>query len=83
MSYSEEFGVAWRQFVAAHPVDSVLHAAVVEIVPFGAFCELAPHVHGLLHRTEWSEVEPAVGARLPVRVLAIDQERFRVSLAPA
>nr|WP_280497651.1 S1 RNA-binding domain-containing protein [Nocardia asiatica] len=60
----------------------MLEATVVEIVPFGAFLEVAPGVHGLLHKTEWS-AEPQIGATLTVRILEIDTERQRLALAHA
>ncbi|MEU2040027.1 S1 RNA-binding domain-containing protein [Nocardia niwae] len=72
----------WPEFVAAHTQGSVLEAPVVHIAPFGAFLEIAPGVHGLLHRTEWS-TEPQIGATLTVRVLDIDTEKQRVALAHA
>ncbi|MGK8491553.1 S1 RNA-binding domain-containing protein [Nocardia asiatica] len=72
----------WPGFVAAHARGGVLEATVVEIVPFGAFLEVAPGVHGLLHKTEWS-TEPQIGATLTVRILEIDTERQRVALAHA
>ncbi|UAK31888.1 S1 RNA-binding domain-containing protein [Nocardia asteroides] len=72
----------WPDFVAAHAQGRVLEATVVEIVPFGAFLEVAPGIHGLLHRTEWS-TEPQIGATLTVRILDIDTERQRVALAHA
>ncbi|MGK8524860.1 S1 RNA-binding domain-containing protein [Nocardia asteroides] len=72
----------WPDFVAAHARGGVLEATVVELAPFGAFLEVAPGVHGLLHRTEWSS-EPRIGTTLTVRILDIDTERQRVALAHA
>ncbi|MEV0340842.1 S1 RNA-binding domain-containing protein [Nocardia sp. NPDC050713] len=85
MSHTDFDVDAWQRFAAAHGVQSVLDATVVQIVPFGAFLEVAPGVHGLLHRNEWSHwsAEPQVGAAMAVRILAIDAERYRVSLAAA
>ncbi|MET7767090.1 S1 RNA-binding domain-containing protein [Nocardia sp. NPDC005366] len=85
MSQSESSADSWQRFVDAHAVGGVLDATVVEIVAFGAFLEVAPGVHGLWHRAEWQEgsTGPEVGVTMPVRVLAIDAERHRVSLAAA
>ncbi|WP_431962183.1 S1 RNA-binding domain-containing protein [Nocardia sp. bgisy134] len=85
MSHSHFDLDAWHRFAATHSVQGVLEATVVQIVPFGAFFEVAPGVHGLLHRNEWSHwsTEPQVGATMAVRILAIDAERHRVSLAAA
>ncbi|WP_174184290.1 S1 RNA-binding domain-containing protein [Nocardia barduliensis] len=83
MSHAETpHASGWPGFVAAHAQGAVLEATVVEIVPFGAFLEVAPGVHGLLHKTEWS-AEPQVGATLTVRILDIDTEKQRVALAHA
>ncbi|MEU2031213.1 S1 RNA-binding domain-containing protein [Nocardia amamiensis] len=82
MSPSETPLRGWPEFIAAHARGGVLEATVVQVVPFGAFLEVAPGVHGLLHRTEWS-AEPQVGAALTVRILDIDTERHRVALAQA
>ncbi|MER7453231.1 S1 RNA-binding domain-containing protein [Nocardia beijingensis] len=82
MSHSESPQRGWPEFVAAHARGGVLDATVVQIVPFGAFLEVAPGIHGLLHRTEWS-TEPQVGATLTVRILDIDTEKQRVALAHA
>ncbi|MBH0776864.1 S1 RNA-binding domain-containing protein [Nocardia bovistercoris] len=85
MSHTEFSIESWRRFVGAHAVGGVLDATIVEIVPFGAFLEVAPGVHGLWHRSEWREdaLDPEVGAAMSVRILAIDDERHRVSLAAA
>ncbi|WP_330231689.1 S1 RNA-binding domain-containing protein [Nocardia sp. NBC_00508] len=82
MSPSETAPQGWPEFIAAHARGGVLEATVVQIVPFGAFLEVAPGVHGLLHKTEWS-AEPQVGAALTVRILDIDTVRHRVALAQA
>ncbi|MFC9892350.1 S1 RNA-binding domain-containing protein [Nocardia sp. NPDC127579] len=75
----------WPEFVQAHSVGGVLEGAVVQIVAFGAFLELAPGIHGLLHRNEWPDWSngPEVGSTLSVRIVDIDATRQRVALAPA
>ncbi|MEV0252173.1 S1 RNA-binding domain-containing protein [Nocardia sp. NPDC050712] len=85
MSHSEISQESWRSFADAHSIGAVLDAEVVQIVPFGAFFEVAPGIHGLLHRTEWPDPsnDPTVGSTLSVRILAIDDQRQRVSLAVA
>ncbi|MEU2257917.1 S1 RNA-binding domain-containing protein [Nocardia xishanensis] len=85
MSHSHLDLDAWHRFADAHSVSGVLDATVVQIAPFGAFLEVAPGVHGLLHRNEWAQwsTEPEVGATMAVRILAIDAELHRVSLAAA
>lgn len=82
MSHSETAPSGWSDFIARHSRGGVLEGTVVDVVPFGAFLEVAPGVHGLLHVTEWS-AEPSVGATLSVRILDIDPEKHRVALTQA
>lgn len=39
---------AFAAYVAEHPEGAVVSARVAEVRPFGAFCELAPGIIGLL-----------------------------------
>ena len=48
----------------------------------GAFLEVAPGIHGLLHRSSWSE-EPEIGSTISVRIAQLDIENKRMSLVPA
>jgi small subunit ribosomal protein S1 len=67
----------WREFQAAHAVGDVVEGVVVKVVPFGSFVE-ADGFTGLAHGLTWAE-----GARVRVRILAIDTTRQRFSLAEA
>jgi ribosomal protein S1 len=69
-------------FVARCSVGDVLTGTVAWVEPFGAFVEVADGVHGLLPRTEWTD-EPRLAAEVTVRILAIDPDQGRFSLAPA
>ncbi|MBN6042030.1 S1 RNA-binding domain-containing protein [Amycolatopsis sp. 195334CR] len=72
----------WQDFLAEHGQGSVVDGTVASVVPFGAFLEVAPGIHALLHASGWT-AEPAVGASLSVRILDIDEEKQRLSVAPA
>jgi ribosomal protein S1 len=69
---------AFVPYIAAREAGDVLTGRVVNEMPFGVFVELAEGVHGLL-----------VGAKLPegtevqVRVLDVDVDKKRMSLAQA
>ncbi|CAM3862185.1 S1 RNA-binding domain-containing protein [Kibdelosporangium persicum] len=69
---------SFAPFVAAQRDGTVLTGRVVSEMPFGVFVEMAPEIHGLL-----------VGAKLPegtevrVKVLDVDAEKSRMSLAQA
>jgi predicted RNA-binding protein with RPS1 domain len=49
---------------------------VDSVVPFGAFVRIADDAHGLLH----GDHRPELGTAVTVRILALDEERKRVSL---
>ncbi|WP_405183314.1 hypothetical protein [Nocardia sp. NBC_01377] len=53
---------------------------MVSVVPFGAFVEVAPGIHGLLHKDSWDRT-PQVGESMPVRIAEWGPPRL--SVAPA
>jgi len=69
--------MSWQDFLARHQVGDVIHGVVTKQVPFGSFVE-SDGCTGLAHQQSWP-----VGARVAVRILAIDPEKQRFSLAPA
>ena len=72
---------AWREFLAdLH--ERALEATVTKVMPFGAFVTVGPGIPGLLPTSALTE-EPRIGATLAVRVVEIDDQRRRVSLATA
>lgn len=73
---------AWQSVVVQHLDGAPFDGQVTKVLPFGAFVELADGVQGLLPRTEHS-ARPRVGASITVRIVTIDVERRRVSLAAA
>ena len=79
----------WTEVAATLRPGSVTQGKVVRLEQFGAFVELAPGVEGLLHVSELGAKRPVRHAReavkpgdtLTVTVLAVDEERRRISLA--
>jgi small subunit ribosomal protein S1 len=79
----------WTEISATLRAGSVTQGKVVRLESFGAFVELAPGVEGLLHISELGAKRPIRHAReavkpgdtLAVTVLAVDEERRRISLA--
>ncbi len=67
--------MSWPEFLASHQVGDVIEGVVTKQVPFGAFVE-SDGFTGLAHEQTWS-----VGTRVSVRILAIDAENQRFSLA--
>lgn len=69
-------------------VGTVADAVITRLMPFGAFARLADGLEGLVHISELAEqrvAQPAdvvaVGDQVRVRVVAIDEERRRLSLS--
>jgi small subunit ribosomal protein S1 len=69
--------VSWQDFLAQHHVGDVIEGVVTRQVPFGSFVE-SEGFTGLAHEQSWP-----VGSRVCVRILAIDAEKQRFSLAAA
>jgi small subunit ribosomal protein S1 len=80
MSSHEVSLVVWQAFQDGHSVGAVVDATVVSVVPFGAFVEVAPGIHGLLHKDSWDQT-PVVGDSMPVRIAEWGPPRL--SVAPA
>lgn len=80
MSSHEVSRAVWQAFQDAHEVGAVVEATVVSVVPFGAFVEVAPGIHGLLHQDSWDR-PPQVGETFPVRIAEWGPPRL--SVAPA
>jgi ribosomal protein S1 len=69
--------MSWQDFLARHQVGDVIDGVVTKQVPFGSFVE-SEGFTGLAHQQSWP-----VGSRVCVRILAIDSDNERFSLAPA
>jgi small subunit ribosomal protein S1 len=69
--------MSWQDFLARHPEGDVIEGVVTKQVPFGSFVE-SEGFTGLAHEQSWP-----VGTRVSVRILAIDPDRQRFSVAPA
>jgi ribosomal protein S1 len=69
--------MSWQEFLARHQVGDVIDGVVTKQVPFGSFVE-SEGFTGLAHEQSWP-----VGTRVSVKILAIDDESRRFSLAAA
>ncbi|MDX2236694.1 MAG: 30S ribosomal protein S1 [Hyphomonadaceae bacterium] len=78
----------WEQFLADHPVDSVIEGEVKNITEFGLFVGLTPELDGMVHLSDiaWdAQGEEALarynkGDVVKARVLDVDVEKERISL---
>lgn len=82
----------WDSVAEKYPVNSLVEARVIRLVPFGAFVQLEPGVEGLIHIShfaDWHVARPedvlTEGERITVRVLSVDPagRRMRLSLREA
>ncbi|MER7013554.1 S1 RNA-binding domain-containing protein [Saccharopolyspora sp. NPDC000359] len=80
MSAHELSAAEWQAFQDEHGVGAVVEATVVTVVPFGAFVEVAPGIHGLLHADSWNRT-PQVGESLLVRIAEWGPPRLSVTPA--
>lgn len=88
LGYKTEEMDEFYQFAKAHEVGEVLEGKIVNMMPFGAFAEIAPGVDGLIHISQISLdkiANPAevltVGQTVTVKLTAIDKEERRISLS--
>jgi len=78
----------WEHFVNQLETGQTVDATITRVMPYGAFARIAEGVEGLIHVSELAAVRVAdpneavhVGDALPVRIVAIDRERRRLSLS--
>ncbi|GII67386.1 hypothetical protein Skr01_74710 [Sphaerisporangium krabiense] len=69
--------MSWQDFLVRHKIGDVIEGVVTQQVPFGSFVE-SDGFTGLAYQQTWP-----VGTRVSVRILAIDAEKQRFSLASA
>ena len=79
----------WAAVPEKYPVDTVVKGAVVNIVSYGAFMEIAEGIEGLIHVSEMSWTQRNVapskivnkGDVVEARVLSLNTEERRISLS--
>jgi ribosomal protein S1 len=82
MSHEPVALAVWQRFLAEHADGGVVTGTVVDVLPFGAFVELADGIHGLLPKSAWTSA-PETGAAVSVRIENVDLAGRRMSLVPA
>ncbi len=88
LGYKTEEMDPWFQFRKAYGVGDELDAKIVNMMPFGAFAEVAAGVDGLIHISQISldkvakpEDVLSVGQTVRVRVTETDDEKRKLSLS--
>ena len=88
LGYKTEENNPWNIFVANYKEGDDVKVKVVSLMAFGAFAEIIPGVDGLIHNTQLA-AKPvsapssvvAVGDEIEVKIIAIDEEKKRISLS--
>jgi ribosomal protein S1 len=72
-------GETWQEFVADVRERS-FEGTITHLLPFGALVTVGPGIPGMLPASAMTE-DPEIGATVVVRVVEIDEQNRRVSVA--
>ena len=88
LGYKTQEMDAFYQFTKEHQVGDVVTGKIVNMMPFGAFAEVAPGVDGLIHISKISldkiakpEDVLTLGQEVTVKITDIDTENRKLSLS--
>ena len=88
LGYKTEASNPWNIFMSNYSVDDVVNAKIVSVTTFGAFAEIVDGVDGLIHISQLADTRVAkpedvvnVGDMVDVKIIAIDEEKKKVSLS--
>ncbi len=88
LGYKTEEMDDFYQFTKNHSVGDIVSAKIVNMMPFGAFAEVAPGVDGLIHISKISldkiakpEDALEIGQVVDVKITEIDKENRKLSLS--
>ncbi len=88
LGYKTEESEPWRVFTGNYAVGDVVNVKIVSMMPFGAFAEIINGVDGLIHISQISTSRIAkpqdvlnLGDMVDVKIIAIDEEKKKVSLS--
>ena len=75
----------WLKIAEKFPKGTASEGTVTKLNPFGAFVELSPGVHGLVHIAEFGSEQAMrdaleIGKKYTLRVAAVEPETHRISL---
>lgn len=88
LGYKTEESNPWSIFMSNYALDDVVTAKIVSVTTFGAFAEIVDGVDGLIHISQLAATRVAkpedvvnVGDKVDVKIIAIDEEKKKVSLS--
>ncbi len=88
LGYKKEEENPWTIFNNTYAVDSVAKVTIVSLTSYGAFARILPGVDGLIHISQIANKHVAkpqdelkVGQEVEAKIIAIDNDKKRVSLS--
>jgi len=88
LGYKKEEENPWVIFNSKYAVDDVVTVTIVSMTAYGAFARIIPGVDGLVHISQIAnkhvakpQDELTAGQEVEAKIIAIDQEKKRVSLS--
>lgn len=88
LGYKKEEENPWTIFNNTYAVDSVAKVTIVSLTAYGAFARIMPGVDGLIHISQIANKHVAkpqdelkVGQEVEAKIIAIDNDKKRVSLS--
>ncbi len=88
LGYKDPQQNPWTVFTTNYEVGSVANVKIVKLMTFGAFAEVVPGVDGLIHISQIAnrrigkpEEVLTVGENVDAKIIAIDEEKHKVSLS--
>ena len=88
LGYKTEESNPWYIFKSNYAVDDVANVKIVSVTTFGAFAEIVDGVDGLIHISQLANARVAkpedvvkVGDNVDAKIIAIDDEKKKVSLS--
>ena len=88
LGYKKEEDNPWTIFNNTYAVDSVAKVTIVSLTAYGAFARIMPGVDGLIHISQIANKHVAkpqdelkVGQEVEAKIIAIDNDKKRVSLS--
>ena len=88
LGYKDPDQNPWKIFTDTYAVGSVASVKIVKLMTFGAFAEIIPGVDGLIHISQIAnrrigkpEEVLTVGENVDAKIIAIDEEKHKVSLS--
>ena len=88
LGYKKEEDNPWTIFMNTYKLEDVVKVTIVSMTTYGAFARILPGVDGLVHISQIAnkhvakpQDELSIGQEVEAKIIAIDEEKKRVSLS--